>query len=523
MVVSNPVGGRRRLAVVAAWGLVCGAACGAAPAFVCTDSTACEGGACEPTGYCSFPDDDCDSGRRYGQLAGDGLAGMCTEPEATTAAEDDGPVSTGEPSGSGESSSSDGPSLGTTGSSDGADTSTTDPPSTDSGSTGEPACGGLGEACCDDDPPCAEGLCVGGVCVPCELHLAANEFQTCGWRNDGVVACWGNDSMEQLGDGRGTGPSGAPQPVAVVLDPGIVFPRTPLDLGAFHGCAATTDGVQCWGSNEDGQLGQGMPGGTSPDPTGVDAAGGVAAGGFHSCALTEDELRCFGRNTDLQASGVMGPADVPMEVSLDAPIAVATGGFHTCAVIDDGEVQCWGSNTYEQIGAPGLVGPLGVTSVAGLPPVASVTAGDYHTCVVDSEGNVWCWGRNHRGQLGYEDGMGPQGTPQPVMLPAPAQRVVAGDDHNCVLTEDDTLVCFGENADGQIDAALGATLAPTELDLPGAVLDLAAGRSHTCVVVDGSPPSILCWGLNTSGQLGIGSTDDVEGPTPTVFDCAFSP
>ncbi len=35
------------------------------------------GGACESTGYCSFPDPQCDTGRRYGDLAPSGLAGTC--------------------------------------------------------------------------------------------------------------------------------------------------------------------------------------------------------------------------------------------------------------------------------------------------------------------------------------------------------------------------------------------------------------------------------------------------------------
>lgn len=57
-------------------------------AFACSDDQGCAGagtgGVCEPTGFCSFPDDDCGSGRRYGAHAGEGLAGACVEVEAAT-------------------------------------------------------------------------------------------------------------------------------------------------------------------------------------------------------------------------------------------------------------------------------------------------------------------------------------------------------------------------------------------------------------------------------------------------------
>lgn len=66
--------------------------------FECQSDAQCEGGHCERDGWCSFPDDACPSGRRYGGLAGDGLAGTCVpvDPTATGGTEDasGGPSST---------------------------------------------------------------------------------------------------------------------------------------------------------------------------------------------------------------------------------------------------------------------------------------------------------------------------------------------------------------------------------------------------------------------------------------------
>ncbi len=59
-------------------------ACSMSNAFVCASQQDCGPGTCEATGYCSFPDDTCMSGHRYGTHAGDGLADTCvTEPSPT--------------------------------------------------------------------------------------------------------------------------------------------------------------------------------------------------------------------------------------------------------------------------------------------------------------------------------------------------------------------------------------------------------------------------------------------------------
>lgn len=70
---------------LAAWAPLSG--CQRDATFECTDNDGCSAsgvaGTCEPTGYCSFPDMRCPSGWAYGNLAGDGLAGMCVDPGDT--------------------------------------------------------------------------------------------------------------------------------------------------------------------------------------------------------------------------------------------------------------------------------------------------------------------------------------------------------------------------------------------------------------------------------------------------------
>ena len=74
-----------RLALVLVLGAA-GIGCGLEGAFACETRDDCNDGRregfCEIEGYCSFMDEDCGSGRRYGEYAPEDLAGVCTpEPD----------------------------------------------------------------------------------------------------------------------------------------------------------------------------------------------------------------------------------------------------------------------------------------------------------------------------------------------------------------------------------------------------------------------------------------------------------
>lgn len=91
--------------------------------------------------------------------------------------------------------------------------------------------------------------------------------------------------------------------------------------------------------------------------------------------------------------------------------------------------------------------------------------------------------------------------------------VAAGHQHSCAIAADATVTCWGRNTYGQLgdgtttDAPLGVTVA----GVTGAVA-VTAGKYHSCAaLVDGSA---RCWGLGTSGQLGDGAS--VTRLTPVV-------
>lgn len=186
-------------------------------------------------------------------------------------------------------------------------------------------------------------------CPPPTLPFAAAGTHTCVVKANTTVACWGDNSNGQLGDGTTTDRRN-PTPVAGLS--GV----TAITAGATHTCAATSNGTAyCWGGNGLGQLGDGT---TTP------------------------------RLAPTQVAGLTGVADV------------TTGSSHTCALTSGGGAACWGWNADGQLGDGTTTQRRAPVAVTGLGDVAAMSAGITHTCAVKRNAAVACWGRNDDGQLG---------------------------------------------------------------------------------------------------------------------------
>jgi alpha-tubulin suppressor-like RCC1 family protein len=193
-------------------------------------------------------------------------------------------------------------------------------------------------------------------------EIAAGFNSTCALLLDGTVKCWGDNSFGQLGIGTGTASSTPVQVLNISSATGIFgfYSANPAFTSSDQDstfCASLSDGsAECWGSSALGATGAGTDGLTQARPIAVKGALGVLqiAGGQHfACATTSGGVSCWGYN----GSGQLGNgssaslSDVPVQVSnLGSAVAVAAGIYHACALLSDGSVQCWGSNTYDQLG-----------------------------------------------------------------------------------------------------------------------------------------------------------------------------
>ncbi len=394
-------------------------------------------------------------------------------------------------------------------------------------------------------------------------QVAAGGTHNCALFSTGLVRCWGGGASGQLGygDTQNIGDDenvGVPSPVNSGANP------LELAAGGNHSCALLPDGsVRCWGLNSSGQLGIGntnaigdneLPSSVAVVDLGGKKAIQITAGKNHTCALlAEGAARCWGLNSsgqlgyghtttigDNEAPGSAGP------VSLGGSTAsISAGSTHTCARLTDGVVRCWGTGSSGRLGYGNTVTigdgelPSGVSPVSVGGSALGLSLGGSHTCGLQTNGAVRCWGLNSNGQLGYANtlNIGDNELPStagPVGLGGVNTLAVAlGETHSCAIQAERTVRCWGLNTDGQLGIASTTTIGDNEE--PGSVavvnlgsnrmaLSLGVGGHHTCAVLNNA--TVRCWGLNSSGQLGIRNTNtigDTEHPTSSTVDFEDEP
>src|SRR5262249_42303601 len=157
---------------------------------------------------------------------------------------------------------------------------------------------------------------------------------------------------------------------------------------------------------------------------------------------------------------------------------------------------------------------------AGAPQVAQIALGEGFTCARTRDGAVLCWGVNEHGQTGQPVRSTTQldfvTTPEPVPGLTGVVELVAGDNFACALLPDQTVKCWGSNAEGEL--GLGSHDGEVH-SMPTAVPGLAdvetitasSGGFHVCALSAGHSS---CWGRNDKAQLGDGSPTERDAPIP---------
>ncbi len=342
--------------------------------------------------------------------------------------------------------------------------------------------------------------------------VVAGENHTCALHEAGTVSCWGSNSSGQLGSGTVGAELDTPTPTPIADIAGAVAIATTKN----HTCAVMEDGtIRCWGDNSSGQLGNGRSGSNRDDESentatpvtviDIDEATAITTGWDHTCALLQNgNIYCWGNNSFGQlGDGTNRSTSVPVKTTdITDVIAITAGWDHTCALKRDGSIYCWGDNLDGQLGNGTTSGSSVPTRVADITDATAISANRNHTCALLQNGSIYCWGSNRVGQLGSQR-TDLAGSPTPLQVAGitDATAVSAGGSHTCALHEDGTASCWGNNKDGQLsNGTTNRSSSPLQVtDLSDATA-ITAGGSHTCALRQTS--TITCWGNNENEQLG---------------------
>ncbi len=356
-----------------------------------------------------------------------------------------------------------------------------------------------------------------------QVISVGSQESACALTPAGGVECWGDNTWGQLGNGS---TSSSPSPVQVTgLTGGVIG----VSVGGESACAVTTNGdVMCWGDNDNGEIGPGTVTSTCGE-----------SGGFQTPCST----------TPVQVTGFVGKA-----------VAVSVGGGSACALTGVGEVWCWGDNESGALGddgvSPDQCGGQEVPVVETLRPCshapqqvtglsASATAisvGGGFACAVLVGGDVMCWGSNYAGELGNASTAtcylaappGQPTNPEPCsMVPVTVQAlssaamVSAGvsEGSACAVTTAGAVMCWGANESGQLGVSPSTTTcqggdtcsmaAVAVSGLGSGVIAVSTSGEGACAFQAGPTDGVWCWGTNSYGTLANGTTSSNPSPVPT--------
>lgn len=295
-----------------------------------------------------------------------------------------------------------------------------------------------------------------------------------------------------------------------------------------YSCGIKQDGsLWCWGGNGNGQIGNNSTV-TQVTPLHIETAHTwkhVATGRFHTCAVrSDDTLWCWGSNlagrTGLNTT--TGNTLVPTQISGGGSWKMTSLGHdHSCGIKTDNTLWCWGTNQFGRTGLNTTSGnTLVPTQVSGGGSWKSVSLGYQVTCAIKSDDTLNCWGNNQYGATALNTTTGNTLVPTQVSG-AGSWKIISvglsnGSNHSgCAIKSDDTVWCWGSNSYGNLgDGSTTQRIVPTAISGGGSWRLIEAGNMHTCGIK--SDDTAWCWGYNSEGQLNDGTTTQRTSPTAVI-------
>lgn len=359
------------------------------------------------------------------------------------------------------------------------------------------------------------------------VSAGVDASHSCALTTEGEAYCWGGDNyLGELGTGSASRALEAFTTAQRVIG-GIRF--STISTGPQYTCATTAEAaVYCWGLNTainaTGTVNEGTPTPTllagarwsavqlgMVGPCGIVPEGGATCGarsgnsyGFVTIA-SSPRFDSFGRHQTFVAAPELG--------------SNASRSYqHQCA-ISAGTAYCWGDNGSGELGNGTMVAAAAPTRISSTLQFTQVGTGAFHSCALAADGTAWCWGRGTFGALG-NGGVTGSATPVQVAGGLRFSALSVGLQHSCAVATDGAAYCWGLNSNGQLGSTstarsadgLAYSVSPAVVTGGHRWKEVSAGGRHSCGITTDS--RLRCWGLNTSGELGDGTTTSSTAPVP---------
>lgn len=339
----------------------------------------------------------------------------------------------------------------------------------------------------------------------CWQEISNGQYHTLAIREDGTLWAWGFNQYGQLGTGDFTDQD---SPVQI----GTETDWKAVSAGAIHSLALKQDGtLWSWGNNDYGQLGQGTNETVNvPLQMGSENTWNkIFAGIWVSSAIKNDgTLWGWGSN-----SGQL--AQLTSETYFSSPIQIGTdnnwkavcfGGAFVFGLKTDGTLWSWGNGVYGELGNGQLTSTnYFPTQIGNANDWQEISAGFWYGMAIKNNGTLWRWGQ------GYGS------SPTVYGVSNNWSKINCYFNFNLAIKNDGTLWSWGDNSNGQLGNGTTTNVNnPTQISDQVNWTKITNGYKFSTVL--NSVGEIKSFGQNNYGQLGIGSNTDVS--IPSDVSCA---
>ena len=252
----------------------------------------------------------------------------------------------------------------------------------------------------------------------------------------------------------------------------------------------------------------------------------ITEGWDFACGVTTTDIAyCWGGNGIGQlGNGVRGDGGTAIPTPVFGGLRfrhVSTGAGYACGVTTSSQVYCWGTNYEGQIGDSTYTYRSRPTKVLGNRQYLQVRAGSVTTCALTTAGAAYCWGYNNLGQLGIGSTISQRPYPVKVSGGLTFVELSTQAQHVCGRTAAGKLYCWGQNSDGQLgDGTTTNRFSPKAVAGTRLYRTISAAGGHTCAI--GMDDRAYCWGHNEDGELGDNTFTPHHTPTAVTGGLLFA-